>query len=113
MVACLALYASFTYSLIYLVLEVFPIVFKENRKWSLIVSTLPFLSILVGAVFINFANQPRYKQAVKANCGKAVPELRLPPIIVRAIFLSSVCFGLDGQRLRSTHGRYPSSQQVR
>ncbi|KAJ5974589.1 major facilitator superfamily domain-containing protein [Penicillium waksmanii] len=91
MVACLALYASFTYSLIYLVLEVFPIVFNENRKWSLIVSTLPFLSILVGvgcAVFINFANQPRYKRAAKANCGKAVPEARLPPIIVGAILLS-------------------------
>jgi DHA1 family multidrug resistance protein-like MFS transporter len=59
------------------------------------VSTLPFLSILVGvgcAVFINFANQPRYKQAVKSNCGKAVPEARLPPIIVRAIFLSAGLF---------------------
>ncbi|CAI7642062.1 unnamed protein product [Penicillium manginii] len=95
MVTCLALYASFTYSLIYLVLEVFPIVFKENRKWSLVVSTLPFLSILVGvgcAVFINFANQPRYKRAVKANCGRAVPEARLPPIIVGAILLSAGLF---------------------
>lgn len=95
MVTCLALYASFTYSLIYLVLEVFPIVFKENRKWSLVLSTLPFLSILVGvgcAVFINFANQPRYKRAVKANCGRAVPEARLPPIIVGAILLSAGLF---------------------
>lgn len=91
MVTYLALYASFTYSLIYLTLEVFPIVFRERRHWGLVVSTLPFLAILVGiqcAVLINFANQPRYKRAVKANGGKAVPEARLPPIIVGGTLLS-------------------------
>lgn len=75
MVVCLALYASFTYSLIYLVLEVFQVAFKENRKWSLIVSTLPFLSIFVKAIY-----------------GKAVPQARLPPIIVGAILLSAGLF---------------------
>ncbi|KAJ5994556.1 major facilitator superfamily domain-containing protein [Penicillium sp. IBT 35674x] len=91
MVTLLALYASFTYSLIYLTLEVFPIVFHEDRHWSLVTSTLPFLSILVGvicAVMINFANQPRYQRAVKTNGGKAVPEARLPPIIIGGVLLS-------------------------
>ncbi|KAJ6014161.1 MFS general substrate transporter [Penicillium herquei] len=90
-VTILALYASFTYSLIYLTLELFPIVFEDDRHWSPIISTLPFLSILVGvicAVFFNFANQPRYKRAVKENQGKAVPEARLPPVLIGGIFLS-------------------------
>ncbi|KAJ5522751.1 major facilitator superfamily domain-containing protein [Penicillium frequentans] len=91
MVTLLALYASFTYSLIYLTLEVFPIVFHEDRHWSLVISTLPFLSILVGvicAVMLNFANQPRYQRAVKANGRKAVPEARLPPIVIGGVLLS-------------------------
>ncbi|KAJ5605401.1 major facilitator superfamily domain-containing protein [Penicillium lagena] len=95
MVTLLALYASFTYSLIYLTLEVFPIVFNEDRRWSLVISTLPFLSILVGvicAVLINFANQPRYRRALKENGGKAVPEARLPPIIVGGVLLTGGLF---------------------
>ncbi|KAJ6086267.1 major facilitator superfamily domain-containing protein [Penicillium sp. IBT 16267x] len=62
-----------------------------RRHWSLVISTLPFLSILVGvicAVILNFANQPRYQRAVKANGGKAVPEARLPPIVVGGVLLS-------------------------
>ncbi|KAJ5113154.1 major facilitator superfamily domain-containing protein [Penicillium angulare] len=91
MVTLIAIYASFTYSLIYLTLEVFPIVFSDDRHWGLVLSTLPFLSILIGvlcAVFINFANQPRYKRAVKANQSKAVPEARLPPIFIGGVLLS-------------------------
>lgn len=91
MVTLIAIYASFTYSFIYLTLEVFPIVFNEYRQWTLVISTLPFLSILIGvfcAIFINFANQPCYKRAVKANQGKAVPGARLPPIIIGGILLS-------------------------
>lgn len=62
MVSFLALYASFSYSLIYLILEVFPIVFNQHRHWDLVASTLPFLAILFGvvcAIFLNGANQRR------------------------------------------------------
>lgn len=95
MVTYLALYASFTYSLIYLTLEVFPIVFKEHRQWSLVISTLPFLAILIGiqfAVLINFANSSFYKRALHANGGKAVPEARLPPVVVGGVLLSAGLF---------------------
>lgn len=95
MVTLLALYASFVYSLIYLILEMFPIVFHEDRHWSLVVSTLPFLSILVGvacAVFVNFAKQPSYKRAVEQNKGRAVPEARLPPIFIGGVLLSGGLF---------------------
>ena len=75
MVTCIAFYASFVYGILYMTLEVFPIVFEQNRGWPLITSTLPFLALFVGvlfAVLINLANQPRYARAVDANKGRPV-----------------------------------------
>jgi DHA1 family multidrug resistance protein-like MFS transporter len=95
MLAFVAIYASFTYSLVYLTLEVFPIVFNEERKYPLVISMLPFFGILVGvicALIINFVNQPRYARAMKKNNGKAVPEARLPPMIIGGVFLSAGLF---------------------
>jgi DHA1 family multidrug resistance protein-like MFS transporter len=95
MLLFVAIYASFTYSLVYLTLEVFPIVFNEQRKYSLVVSMLPFFGIFVGvicALIINFTNQPRYARAVKKNNGKAVPEARLPPMIIGGVSLSAGLF---------------------
>ncbi|KAE8385193.1 major facilitator superfamily domain-containing protein [Aspergillus alliaceus] len=94
-VTFVALYASFTYALIYLTLEVFPIVFEEHRHWHLVPSTLPFLGILVGvscAALVNFLNQPRYKRAIQKNNGKPVPKARLPPIFIGGILLTGGLF---------------------
>lgn len=88
MVTCIAIYASFVYSILYMTLEVFPIVFQDHRGWPAVSSTLPFLALFVGvlcAVLINLANQPRYARAVQANGGKPVPEARLPPMIVGGV----------------------------
>jgi len=85
MVTCIAIYASFVYGLLYLTLEVFPIVFLQERHWGEIVSTLPFLGLFVGVLFamlVNLANQPRYSKIVAANGGQAVPEARLPPMLI-------------------------------
>lgn len=85
MVTCIALYASFVYALLYMTLEVFPIVFAQQRHYSLVVSTLPFLGLFVGvlvAVLINLGNQPYYMRIVDRNGGKSVPEARLPPMLL-------------------------------
>ncbi|KAI9720554.1 MAG: hypothetical protein M1828_005638 [Chrysothrix sp. TS-e1954] len=85
MVTCLAVYAAFVYGLLFLTLEVFPIVFHEDRGWSLFHSSLTSLALFVGGVLatpINLANQPLYIRAVKANKGRPVPEARLPPMMV-------------------------------
>ena len=77
MVTCIAIYASFVFGLLYLTLEVFPIVYRQNRQYGLVVSTLPFLGLFVGvlcAVVINLANQPRYARIVAANKGRPVPR---------------------------------------
>ncbi|KAF4632517.1 hypothetical protein G7Y89_g5602 [Cudoniella acicularis] len=85
MVTSIALYASFVYALLYLTLEVFPIVFEEDRGWSPVVGSLPFLGLFIGvlsAVFINLANQPRYARISDAAHGKPVPEARLAPMAI-------------------------------
>ncbi|MCJ1447527.1 MAG: hypothetical protein MMC23_008038 [Stictis urceolatum] len=91
MVASIALYASFVYGLLYLTLEVFPIVYLEQRGWGTVVSTLPFLGIFVGVVCamgINLGNQPRYKRAVRAAGGAPVPEARCPPILIGGVIFT-------------------------
>lgn len=93
-ITVVALYASFAYSLLYLSLEVFPIVFSDLRHWGPVISTLPFLSLFVGiaaAIPINLANQPYYFRAVKRAGGHVVPEARLPPVMVGA---PCFCIGL-------------------
>ena len=95
LMACMALYASFTYSLIYLTLEIFPIVFREQRQWSLISSSLTFLGILIGVILaapMNFLFQPYYKRAVQRNHGKAAPEARLPPLVCGGVLLTTGLF---------------------
>ncbi|KAL3252942.1 hypothetical protein ABHI18_009830 [Aspergillus niger] len=95
--ACVAAYASFSYSLIYLCLQVYPIVFEEERGYSPVIASLPFLGILVGtacAVGITFAYRTQYAKAVMENDGKAVPEARLPPLVLGGIFLPGGFFWL-------------------
>lgn len=95
MVTCIALYASFVYGLLYMTLEVFPIVFEQNRGWPLVTSTLPFLGLFVGvlgAVFVNLANQPRYARMVDANGGRPVPEARLLPMVLGGFLFTTGLF---------------------
>ncbi|GAB7342062.1 hypothetical protein MBLNU457_g0345t1 [Dothideomycetes sp. NU457] len=90
MVTLIAIYASFVYGLLYMTLEVFPIVFATNRGWAAVPSTLPFLALFVGvlcALGVNLANQPRYIRIVEQNGGKPVPEARLLPMV-----FGGVCF---------------------
>jgi hypothetical protein len=85
MITAIALYASFVFSLLYLTLEVFPIVFQENRGWGPVVGSLPFLGLFIGvcsAVIINLGNQPRYARIAEAAKGKPVPEARLAPMAI-------------------------------
>lgn len=49
MVTCIACYASYVYGILYMTLEVFPIVFREQRGYGLVVSTLPFLGMFTNS----------------------------------------------------------------
>lgn len=86
-----ALYASFCYGILYMQLGAIPIIFGEIRGWTPFVSTLPFLCILVGALLgcaANVYNQLLYNKAYHAAGDRAVPEKRLPPMMVGSVLFS-------------------------
>lgn len=86
----IALYASFTYGILYACLGAFPVAFEEVRGWSPVVGSCAFLALLVGVFFgsaVNLLNQRFYLAKLKANNGKPVPEARLPPMMI-----GSLCF---------------------
>lgn len=88
----IALYASFAYGLLYMQLGGIPIIFRDIRGWSPVVSTLPFLGILVGAILgcaINAYNQLLYNKVYHAAGNRAVPEARLPPMMLGSVLFSA------------------------
>lgn len=83
-----ALYCSFCFGILYMQLGSIPIIFREIRGWSPIVSTLPFMCTFVGAAIgcvVNVYNQKVYNIAYHAAGDRAVPEKRLPPMMFGAL----------------------------
>jgi len=90
-----ALYASFCYGILYANLASFPIEFQEERGWSLLVGALPFLALLIGILIggaANVLNQSYYIRRYEANGNKAVPEARLPPMMIGSVFFAGGLF---------------------
>lgn len=90
-----ALYASFVYGILYAQLAAFPVVFQEIRGWNHVVGALPFLALLVGILFgaaANVFNQKYYFKKLEQNNGKAVPEARLPPMMLGSVFFAAGLF---------------------
>ncbi|KAJ5576900.1 hypothetical protein N7535_003826 [Penicillium sp. DV-2018c] len=88
-VTCIAFYAAFVYGVMYLTLEVFPLAFQGARGWNRLVGSLPFLALLIGVVSslgLNIWNQYRYNRISLAANGRVVPEARLLPMAVGAVF---------------------------
>lgn len=86
-----ALYASFCYGILYMQLGAIPIIFGEIRGWKLLPAELPFISILIGAILgcgANVLNQVYYNKAYHAAGDRAVPEKRLPPMMIGSFLFS-------------------------
>nr|POF14047.1 putative mfs-type transporter [Quercus suber] len=110
MVTCITAYASFVYGLVYLTLEVFPIVFYYGRHWTLVVSTLPFLGLLTGAILslgVILGEQPRYRRLSKANKNKPIPEARIRPMFIGGILLTAGLFWFGWSAAPSHHWIQP------
>lgn len=87
----MALYASFCYGILYMQLGAVPIIFGEVRGWGTLSSELPFLGILLGTVTgagINIFNQIAYNKAFHAAGDRAVPEKRLPPMMLGSVLFA-------------------------
>jgi hypothetical protein len=94
-VTVMATYASFVFAVLYMTLQIFPVVYHERRGWGSITSTLPFIAMLVGVITslgINLSNQPRYARAVERAGNRPVPEARLLPMAAGAILFVAGLF---------------------
>lgn len=83
-------YMSFLYGVLYLLFVAYPFSFRNERGWSLGVSSLPFaafiVGITVGAATMAYSTRTNFTRAFK-KYGKVIPEERLPPVIINAIAL--------------------------
>ena len=83
------------YGIVYLNLGAFPIIFQEERGWNQVVGQLPFLALAVGIAFgaaTNIINQKYYVKRMRAAGNKAVPEARLPPMMIGSVFMAASLF---------------------
>ncbi|KAK2678527.1 Major facilitator superfamily [Fusarium oxysporum f. sp. vasinfectum] len=88
----MSLYASFVYGILYANLESFSIEYQEVRQWGPVVGTLPFITLLIGilcAAAVNIYNNKYYRRKLMENGYRAVPEARLPPMMLGGIVFTA------------------------
>ena len=76
------------------------------RGWNEIVSTVPFTAIIIGVIFggvVLAAGAAVYKKKVIATGGKAIPELRLLPMMTGSIFFTAGLFIMAWTAKTSIH----------
>lgn len=81
--------------ILYASLEGYKIEYQENRGWEPVLSSLPFLSLLIGVfcgAALNVWNNRYYFKRFKANGNKSVPEARLPPMMIGGIAFTGGMF---------------------
>lgn len=101
---------SFIYAILYSWFEVFPIIYSETYGWSLGISGLPYLALLVGSIlgYAGYCVWHKYywiKKYDESN-GKILPEERLPPVCVAA-FCYPICLFCVGWTAGRTHWSAP------
>jgi len=86
----LSVYMAIVYGTLYMMFGAFPIVFEEKRGWSQGIGALSFCGVAVGMMFAvaySLWDNKRYDRISDESDGNAVPEARLPPGMVGAVFL--------------------------
>jgi hypothetical protein len=87
-VLLLSLYNAIVYGTLYLTFAAFPIVYQQNRHWSLGIGGLSFVGVGVGnfiAILYLWWDNKRYVRVLEKYNGKAPPEARLPPALVGSV----------------------------
>ncbi|VUC24182.1 unnamed protein product [Clonostachys rosea] len=94
-VLLLSLFMAVVYATLYMLFAAFPIVFREQRGWSIGESGLAFTAMAIGMCaalgFMIIENQ-RYRRRVQRSPGGGTPEMRLPVCIVGGIFVPAGLF---------------------
>lgn len=100
------IYLSFIYGLFYASLAAFPIIFQDSRAWNPLVGALPFLAMMSG-IFLGAGlsawSQKYYIRAFESNGSKAIPEARLPPMMLASISLAGSLFIIGWTSSRTIH----------
>uniref|UniRef100_A0A060T8G4 ARAD1C36806p n=1 Tax=Blastobotrys adeninivorans TaxID=409370 RepID=A0A060T8G4_BLAAD len=76
----IALFASYVFGILYLVVTSIPDAFVKTRNFGYVECTLPMISMFIGAYCGGLANihgGKRYARLVKENGGKSLPEERM------------------------------------
>ncbi|KAI3320999.1 major facilitator superfamily transporter multidrug resistance [Xylariaceae sp. AK1471] len=92
---CITIYTAFIYAIYYASLASFPIIFQQTRHWNNLTGSLPYLALLLGVIWgvlLNVLSQKYYDAACKANDFKAVPEARLPQMMIGSVVLAASLF---------------------
>ncbi|RYP63564.1 hypothetical protein DL769_006919 [Monosporascus sp. CRB-8-3] len=92
---CVTVYTAFIYAVYYASLASFPIIFQGTRRWNDLSGSLPYVALLLGVVLgvvLNFLSQKYYNAAYEANNFKAVPEARLPQMMIGSVVLAASLF---------------------
>ncbi|KAI0966532.1 major facilitator superfamily transporter multidrug resistance [Xylaria arbuscula] len=103
---CITIYTAFIYALYYASLESFPIIFQQTRNWDNLFGSLPYLALLLGVtlgVLLNMLSQSYYIAKSKANNFRAVPEARLPQMIIGSYALAVSLFIIGWTSTKSIH----------
>ncbi|OIW33159.1 MFS multidrug transporter [Coniochaeta ligniaria NRRL 30616] len=91
----MSIYASFVYGILYANLESFMIEYQEIRHWGPVVGSVPFIALMVGILFAgaaNVYNNTYYLKRFRENGNKAVPEARLPPMMIGGFMFTGGLF---------------------
>ncbi|KAE8153835.1 MFS general substrate transporter [Aspergillus avenaceus] len=87
----MTIYMAFTYGLLFLFFEGFPIAFVEVRHWKPQLASLSFLGLAIGVliavVFTIWYTLTIFTRQAMATPGVIVPERRLPPMMIGAVIL--------------------------
>jgi hypothetical protein len=106
-VLLLSIYMAIIYGILYMMFGAFPIVYEEERGWSVGIGGLAFVGIAVGFIFAVIYclwDNRRYSKLSDAAAGHPVPpEARLPPAIIGAFALPIGLFWFAWTNYPSVH----------
>ena len=92
----LILYLSLAYSILYLIFFAYPYSFHVVLHWETGVSSLPFLSILIGlllaCLILTIYYATYFRKVLILSKRPLLPEARLPPMILGSLLLPSGLF---------------------
>ncbi|KAF4618567.1 hypothetical protein D9613_010177 [Agrocybe pediades] len=87
----LSLFMAFLYGIYYLMFSTFPVLFSETYGFSTGIGGLAYLGLGVGFMFATLFGAKSadqiYKYLADKNGGKGKPEMRMPAMLVGAIFV--------------------------